>query len=304
MTASFTVASFLHAERERVETALRRVVDAALDGAPAAVAEPVRYALDAGGKRLRPILCAAAYRAARVGVETPPAVYDLAAALELVHTYSLVHDDLPGMDDDDVRRGRPATHRAFDTPRAMVAGAALIPLACGVVARAAAALGLDAGRQADLVAELAVAAGGGGMVGGQVADLEAEGRTITLDELETIHRRKTGALLTAALRLGGMAAGAGSEVLRALDRYGRALGLAFQITDDLLDVTGRPEVTGKTAGRDADLAKATFPGLLGVEEARRRAGKELENALAALAGAGISSQELVALAAYAVERDR
>lgn len=305
-TASFDLAAFLRTERERQDAALRRVVDAVLEGAPEAVAGPVRYALDAGGKRLRPILCVAAYRAARKGAdaETPDAVYELAAALELVHTYSLVHDDLPGMDDDDVRRGRPATHRAFDTARAMVAGAALIPLACQVMDRSAAELGLGDADRAALVRELAVAAGAGGMVGGQVEDLEAEGRAIGLEELEGIHRRKTGALLNAALRLGGMAAGAGADVLEALDGYGSSLGLAFQIADDLLDVTGRTELTGKTAGRDAELEKATFPALMGVDAARDRARNEVENALAALRRAGVSSDELDALAAYTVERDR
>ncbi len=303
MTAERHVQNLLDRERREVERALTRVTDALLAGAPDRVATPIRYALGTGGKRMRPILCVAAYRAVRDG-EPPPAVYDLAAALELVHTYSLIHDDLPGMDDDDVRRGRPSTHRAHGTAPAIVSGAALIPLACRAAAEAATALGLGEPGRAALVHELCVAAGAGGMVGGQVADLEAEGRSITATELEEIHRRKTGALLTAALRLGAVAAEAPPLVLEALTSYGRAVGLAFQIADDLLDVTGRSEVTGKTGGRDSELAKATFPALLGVEGARQRAEEEVAGALAALAAAGVSSRELDALARYAVERDR
>ncbi|HKJ92400.1 MAG TPA: polyprenyl synthetase family protein, partial [Longimicrobiales bacterium] len=234
----------------------------------------------------------------------PAAVYDLAASLELIHGYSLVHDDLPCMDDDDMRRGRPATHRAFDTAAAAVAGFALIPLACRAVTQAAGSLGLPERTAAALVRELCAGAGAAGMVGGQVSDLEAEGRRIPLAALISLHRRKTGALLTAALRMGGIAAGAAPEQLAALDTYGRAVGLAFQIADDLLDVEGTAEVLGKTAGRDSDLGKATFPGLLGVDEAHRRARTEVDSALAAIAAAGLSSKELEALARFTVERDR
>lgn len=304
LAADFDIAVFLDSERERVDGVLARLAGSMLNGAPPVLEAPVRYALEPGGKRLRPILCVAAYRAVRGVDRAPDPVYELAAALELVHTYSLVHDDLPGMDDDDVRRGRPSTHRAFGTERAMLAGVALIPLACRVAVRAGSALGLGEPGQSALVHELCVAAGAGGMVGGQVADLEAEGRSIASDELESMHGRKTGALLTAALRLGGRAAEAGDDVLRALDDYGRSIGLAFQITDDLLDMTGRPEVIGKTGGRDSELAKATFPALLGEEAARRRAQDEVQNALAALAEAGVSSRELEALGRFTVERDR
>jgi geranylgeranyl diphosphate synthase type II len=297
--------AYLARERRHVEAALSRVLDDVLDGAPVAVAGPVRYAVEAGGKRLRPILCVAAYAAVRADRDVvAPAVYDVAASLELIHSYSLVHDDLPCMDDDDMRRGRPSTHRAFDSPRAAVAGSAMIPLACQVLIRAAGRLELTEPVAVALVRELCVAAGAAGMVGGQVSDLEAEGRSIGPDELVSMHRRKTGALLTAALRVGGLAAGADQAQLDALDAYGRAVGLAFQIADDLLDVTGTQEVLGKTAGRDSDLAKATFPALLGVEEARRRAVTEVNSALAAIEAAGLSSRELEALARFTIERDR
>lgn len=298
--------AYLDRERRHVDAALGRVLDDALNSAPAAVAEPVRYAVGGGGKRLRPILCVAAYAAVRADHDgvVPAAMYELAASLELIHGYSLVHDDLPCMDDDDVRRGRPSTHRAFDTQRAVVAGSAMIPLACRTAARAARALNLAEPTVSALVRELCVAAGAAGMVGGQVADLEAEGRQLDADELASVHRRKTGALLTAALHMGGLAAGAGPAQLAALDAYGRSVGLAFQIADDLLDVTGTEEVLGKKAGRDSDLAKATFPTLLGVEDARRRAEKEVDAALAAIEAAGLSSRELDALARFTVERDR
>ncbi|MEJ2677587.1 MAG: polyprenyl synthetase family protein [Gemmatimonadota bacterium] len=297
--------AFLDGERQHVESALARVLADALEGVPPAVADPVRYAVRSGGKRLRPILCVAAYRAVRAErAAVPSAVYDIAASLELIHSYSLVHDDLPCMDDDDVRRGRPSTHRAFDTARALVAGSAMIPLACQVLAKAGRALELGEPAVAALVRELSVAAGAAGMVGGQVSDLEAEGRRIDLEELASVHRRKTGALLTAAIRMGGLAAGADAVQLDALDAYGRSVGLAFQIADDLLDVTGTDEVLGKTAGRDSELGKATFPALLGVEGARSRAHAEVNSALAAIQAAGLSSTELEALARFTVERDR
>lgn len=298
--SAFPLESFLEAERSRVDAALERAV--ALPDAPAAVADPIRYAVRGGGKRLRPILCVAAYRAFRQ--EVSPGVYDLAASLELVHAYSLVHDDLPSMDDDPVRRGRAATHVAFGVGVATVAGAALIPLAARTAAAAADRLALDAERRISLVRELCAAAGAGGMVGGQVLDLEAEGRALGVHELELVHRRKTGALLAAAPVMGGIAARAGPIALDALRAYGAALGLAFQITDDILDVTGTSAVLGKTAGRDGALEKATFAAVQGVTAARARAREEVEAALAALDATGIRSEELVALAGFAAERDR
>lgn len=296
-----------------------RALNDALAESPASVAEPIRYAVESGGKRLRPVLCMAAYRAvrgdserrtgaraaARVGAPVAmDAVCEVAAAVELIHTYSLVHDDLPCMDDDDLRRGRPSAHRAFDVPCAVVAGAALIPLAVGVAARGAARLGLPPAPRMAIIRELTNAAGAAGMVGGQLEDLEAEGTRSGVDELERIHSRKTGALLAASLRIGGLAGHGGAAVLEALGEFGRAIGLAFQVTDDVLDVTGTAAVLGKTAGKDAAAAKATFPGLLGVEDARRRAREEVDRGLAALRGANIQTRELTALAHLVVERDR
>lgn len=303
---AFDAAGFLARERERIEAVLSGLVDELLAGSPASIAEPIRYAVESGGKRLRPILCVAAYRAVRGGGEgeEPGGIRTVACAIELIHTYSLMHDDLPCMDDDDLRRGRPTAHRVFGEERTMVAAAALIPLAALAAERGGRALGLRPDERMALVGELCAAAGGGGMVGGQVLDLAAEGRAVALEELEAIHRAKTGALLAASLRLGGLAARASGEALEALGAYGRCIGLAFQIADDILDVTGRTAVIGKTAGRDQALAKATFPALLGLDAARERAEAEADAAIDALRRAGIATPELEALARFSIERDR
>lgn len=290
--------AYLASARAPIDAALLAVVGE--ETGP--LADAARYALEAGGKRLRPILCVAAYRAFRD--DAPAAVYRLAASLELIHTYSLIHDDLPSMDDDPVRRGRPATHVACGEAVATLVGAALIPLAARVALEAGRDLKLEDGVRRSLVGTLCRAAGAGGMVGGQALDLEAEGRAVTLEELEAIHRRKTGALLAAAPVLGGLAAGAGPATCDALGTYGEALGLAFQIADDILDVTGETAVLGKTAGRDTELEKATYPGLEGLDGARRRADAEVDRALRALEAGGIRSEALAALARFAVTRDR
>lgn len=291
---------YLSGERDRIEEALQRVLPEPEGRDP--VVEAARYALEAGGKRLRPILCVTAYRAIRQPVSEP--VYRLAASLELVHTYSLIHDDLPSMDDDDVRRGRPATHVVHGVRAATAAGAALIPGAVAVAVEAARDLGLEEGVRRELVLSLCAAAGAGGMVGGQALDLAAEGRDVSLQELEGIHRLKTGALLAAAPVMGGIAAGGDAATRTALRIYGQSLGLAVQIMDDILDVTGSTAILGKIAGRDLQLEKATFPGLAGLDTARARAVDEVDAACAALEAVGTGSEELVALARFVVERDR
>ena len=297
MTGPF--GGFLARERVRVDDALAGIVDEVGAGPLAAAA---RYAVSAGGKRLRPILCVAGYRA--LADDAPDPVYRLAASLELIHTYSLIHDDLPGMDNDAVRRGRPATHVAHGEAVATLAAAALIPLAIRTAHAAARDLTLVDGVRRDLVQTLCTAAGAGGMVGGQALDLEAEGQSVSLDQLEEIHRKKTGALLAAAPLMGGIAAGADGGQRRALRVYGTALGLAFQIADDILDVTGETAVLGKAAGRDRQLDKATFPALAGLDGARERADAEVDRALAALEEGGIRSDELNGLARFAAARDR
>ena len=294
--------AFLGRERAHVEAALQAVAAGLVRGAPAALREPMLYALGAPGKRLRPILCVAAHRAVK-GAEPPDAAYRLAAAVEIVHTYSLVHDDLPCMDDDDLRRGRPTTHRVFGNAPAMLAGAALVPAAVEALDAGARELGLDAAARGRLVAELCRAGGALGMVGGQLMDLQGEASSdVDVEGLEKIHRGKTGALLAAALRIGALAAGADAARLEALTTYGEDLGLAFQIVDDVLDVTGSDEVLGKTAGRDRSLGKATYPALFGVDGARALARQRVDEALAALRGASLDSPELEALARFVLER--
>ena len=302
--ARFDVEAFLAAERARVNAALLAVGEDVARGVPEALREPIRYALQTPGKRVRPALCASAWRAVRGEDQAPDAVYRLASSLEIVHTYSLVHDDLPCMDDDDLRRGRPTVHRAFDVARATLAGAALVPAAVQVLDAAAVSLGLDADRRRELAVALCRASGVRGMVGGQLLDLEGEAREMDAAGLESIHRRKTGALLAASLRVGALAAGADRAALEGLRVYGEDLGLAFQIVDDVLDVTADAAALGKTAGKDVSSAKSTYPALYGVGGARALAAAKVDEAVAALREAGIRSEELEALARYVLERGR
>lgn len=303
--AGLDVHAFLERERDRVNAVLAGIAPTLADGAPSALREPVEYALATPGKRLRPILCVSAYRVVRPA-HSPDAVYRLACALEIVHTYSLVHDDLPSMDDDALRRGRPTVHVVHGERAALLAGAALIPAAVRVLDAAARDLGLDAPARGRLVAELCAAGGARGMVGGQWLDLlgEAPGARVDADGLERIHRRKTGALLAASLRVGALAAGADAARVDALTDYGRELGLAFQIVDDVLDVTRTDAELGKTAGKDVGAGKATYPSLFGLEAAERMARERIGRAVDALHGAGIRSAELEALAAFVLERGR
>ncbi len=259
----------------------------------------IAYALASPGKRVRAALVLASYRA--VG-GTSPAIAGVAAAVETVHTYSLIHDDLPCMDDDDLRRGRPTTHRAFDVPTATRVGFLLVPVAALVLSRASGELGLDAAPLGRMAATLFQAGGIEGMVGGQWMDLEAEQRALNLEELTTVHRGKTGALIRAACILGAQAGLAGPGQLAALSGFGEDIGLAFQIADDVLDVTGTSDELGKTAGRDEALQKSTFVRLMGVEAAREEAARLARRATGHLAGAGIASGSLMALGDYIVTR--
>jgi geranylgeranyl pyrophosphate synthase len=227
---------------------------------------------------------------------------ELAAAIEVVHAYSLVHDDLPCMDDDDFRRGRPTVHRVCGVATATVAGVAMVPLAVHTALDGAARLGLSRDIAASIVRELMQASGAGGMIGGQLLDLEGEGRPLELPELERIHRAKTGALIRACVTIGGMAAGADDDRIAAFARFGSAIGLAFQIADDVLDVTASSHTLGKPAGRDLDLRKSTYPALMGVEAASRRATSLVDEGCEALRSAGLLSTELDVLARYVVER--
>ena len=299
MSQPFDLRAYLAAEKAPVEAALERALAWITHRLPADVAEAARHGVLSDGKRLRPILCVAAHRAC--GGADDEAAYDLAASLELIHAYSLMHDDLPCMDDADLRRGRPTTHREHGEAVTLRAGAALIPAAALQAWNAARALGCDDDVARATVMILLQAAGGGGMVGGQWIDLEGEGESLAAEELDDLHRRKTGALLTGSLLLGARAAGAGEKVREALQRYGRAVGLAFQIADDILDATQSAETLGKNPS-DAALNKSTYVALHGLEEARSRGNQEVRKALAALEDSGLEAPALAALARYVMER--
>ena len=262
--------------------------------------QALSYALRTPGKRVRAALLMAAYRA--LGGKSR-AIAGVAAAVETVHTYSLVHDDLPCMDNDDLRRGRPTTHRAFDVSTATRVGFLLVPVAARLLAAAARELGLSTSTVGGMAEALFRAGGIEGMVGGQWLDLEAERRRLPLAELTRVHRGKTGALIRAACSLGGMAAGAGPAELAGLSAYGEDIGLAFQIADDVLDATGTSEELGKPAGRDAQLAKSTYVVLLGIGGARAEARRLAESAVDHLEQAGVPSAALGALAGYIATRN-
>jgi geranylgeranyl pyrophosphate synthase len=283
-----------------VESALAAVVEDELAGLSPTSSDPVRHAVLSPGKRMRPLLVMAAHDAC--GGRGPEAA-TLACAVELVHAYSLVHDDLPCMDDDVLRRGQPSLHVRFDVPTAIYAGSALMPLAVRVVDRGSDELGLGRERREELVRTLTVAAGAGGMVGGQLRDLRAEGRAVTREELEEIHHGKTAALMAASTRLGAVSAGGRNETVERLTRFGRTLGLAFQAVDDILDVTGSVRQLGKTSGRDADLRKATYPSVLGLEASRKVSRELAASARAELEGLE-EIEALEAIVTWVVDRER
>jgi geranylgeranyl diphosphate synthase, type II len=265
------------------------------DSCPSRLREAMRYSLLAPGKRIRPILVLLAADACGGELD---AVLPAACAVEMVHAYSLIHDDLPAMDDDDLRRGRPTCHKAFDEATAVLAGDALLTLAFEVLAKEIEPSALAAA----CCAALAEAAGACGMVGGQADDMEAERNS--LPDLESIHHRKTGAMIRISLRLGGMVAAANAGQLASLDEYGKCLGLAFQITDDLLDVRSTEAAMGKRVRKDAQHGKATFPGCLGVEQSMRHAQDLTDAACQALSGFGAEADGLRSLARYVLERNR
>jgi farnesyl diphosphate synthase len=298
--APFDVDAFLRAAREHAERALAELP---LADVPRALHQPIEYAVRAGGKRLRPVLCATAWSAV-AGAEAPAAVWRAAAAVELIHAYSLVHDDLPFMDDDDVRRGRPTTHRAHGTATGTVAGAAMIAVAFRLLDDVLRALDATREQRHASVETLAEAAGAAGMVGGQWLDLAAEGRALQRAELERVHRLKTGALIRAPVVLGGILAGASAKQRSALATFGASVGLAFQIADDLLDASGDESKAGKALRKDAGAGKATFVSLMGEDKARDQAQALAEQAIGHLAQHGKEADVLRALARFVVERDR
>ncbi|MGM0694453.1 MAG: farnesyl diphosphate synthase [Pseudomonadota bacterium] len=294
MVSADALVGRLAADRARVNARLEALFAARSAPSPCLEAA-MRHALLVGGKRLRPVLVYAAGRALGAADDDLDAP---AMALELVHAYSLVHDDLPAMDDDDLRRGQPTVHRAYDEATAILAGDALQALAFEVLAWAAPS------RLAPLVVTLAGAAGRDGMVAGQALDLDAVGGHPDVAALAAMHGHKTGALIRAAVRLGGLVAVDEADPrLAALDAYAGAIGLAFQIHDDILDVTADTATLGKTSGADAARAKPTYPSLMGLEGARRRADELVETALTSLAPLGEAATPLAELARYMIERD-
>ena len=265
---------------------------------PEKLHKAMRYSLLAGGKRLRPALVLVSGEA--LGAKTED-LMPAACAIEMIHTYSLIHDDLPAMDNDDLRRGRPTCHRAFDEATAILAGDALLTQAFRVLS--ADAPGRSAERQLRVIREVATAAGTiDGMIGGQMADIEHEGTLIDEATLEYIHRSKTGALITAPAVVGGIIAGANEPELDKLRAYGQRIGLAFQIADDILDVTSTSEQLGKTAGKDLAAHKATYPALHGVEQSEARMRQLIHEAIEIVAGLGVNSGVLEELARFIIAR--
>jgi geranylgeranyl diphosphate synthase type II len=271
-----SLTEFLAAQQQVVDQALDRLTppDSAL---PQTIHRAMRYSLFAGGKRIRPILC---LQAAVAIADDAPGALDAACSLEMIHTYSLIHDDLPALDNDDFRRGKPTNHKVFGDAMAILAGDALFTLAIQTLTRIG---GLDAVRKVALIEELSFASGTvEGMIGGQVTDIEGERQPPTAELLDRIHRAKTGALLRASVRMGAIAAGGETSQLEAISRYGEHVGLAFQIVDDILDVEESSAVLGKTAGKDVAQGKITFPAVYGLEASRAMAQEECRMAHEAL----------------------
>ncbi len=293
---AFDFDGWLKSQQARVEALLAGRMDLIARRTPAKLAEAMRYSLLAGGKRLRPVLVLAfADATARASNGGGAAAEDAACAVEMIHTYSLIHDDLPAMDDDDLRRGRPTNHKVYGEAMAILAGDALLTDALATVGTGAEP------HRARLVCELALAAGAGGMVGGQVLDI-AEDRPAELDYLVKLHRMKTGALLKASCRMGAIAGGGGVAELHAAEVYGEAIGLAFQIADDVLDVTSTPEQMGKPTKADADAGRHTFPAVVGLERSKQLAREHAEAAVGAVQLLEPQAGPLAALARYTVER--
>jgi len=294
--APFSLGDFVEAASRDVDRTLDRAIPAATTK-PATIHRAMRYSLFAGGKRMRPAVCLAAAEAC--GGDRADAL-PMAAAVECIHTYSLIHDDLPAMDNDDFRRGKATSHKVFGEGIAILAGDALLTQAFEILAVARPSRRYPV---SSLILELAHAAGSRQLIAGQVADLEGEGRRLRVSELKFIHERKTSALLCCAVRLGGMSAHCSPAQLAALTRFGYHVGLAFQVIDDILDVTQSSEKLGKTAGKDTAAQKATYPSLVGLEESRKIARRLTHRAFAALKPFGRTATALAALAEFLLKRD-
>lgn len=289
---------YLEKRSQLVDRALTRVLPKRTS-LPTKLDDAMRYSLFSGGKRIRPILALASGEA----VGAPVAhIMPFACALEMIHSYSLVHDDLPAMDDDDLRRGKPTNHVVYGEAMAILAGDGLLTEAFRVMAEGALRHGQNPAAALRAVQEIAIGAGAMGMVGGQVADLEAEQKKPTRTLVDYIHTRKTAALLRACVRAGALVGGASPRQFARLDEYGAAIGLAFQVADDILDVEGETAQTGKRAGRDAELQKVTYPAAVGMAKAKARARELLDEALAALKSFPVAADPLREIAKFVVER--
>jgi len=295
----FDLKQYLHKKRQLIEDFLSSL--SLSDPALQRHFESLRYSLLAGGKRVRPILCIAA--AETLHVQSEPFL-PVACALECIHTYSLIHDDLPAMDNDDLRRGKPTSHKMFGEAEAILAGDGLLTLAFELLSAPELASAVEPDRLLAVINLIAKAAGSAGMVGGQSLDIAAEGKEIDLNSLQTIHRCKTGSLITASIQAGAALAGADEVQFDAMTAYGRAIGLAFQIKDDLLNVEGTVEQLGKASGSDAALQKATYPSLLGLEETKKRLRMTIDDATAALACFDKAANPLRSIAQYILNRTR
>jgi len=292
------ITSYLSGKKDIVDKSLEKLVPSAKIF-PSSVHEAMRYSLFAGGKRVRPILAIAAAEA--LGAKTA-GLLPIAGTLELIHTYSLIHDDLPAMDNDDLRRGRPTCHKVYGEAIAILAGDGLLNLAFEVLSEPRQLKSVPPNRLVAIIREIATASGVSGMVGGQVVDMESEGRDIDFPTLEYIHTHKTGALIRASVRVGSLYARAGKRQLKALTRYGEMVGLAFQIADDILDITGKQEELGKDVGSDIKKGKKTFPSFYGLEESRRRAVEVVDKAVTALKDFDRKADPLRELAKYTINR--
>jgi geranylgeranyl diphosphate synthase type II len=292
------LSAYLRERTDLVDAALERWLPGK-DALPPRLHEAMRYSVFAGGKRLRPVLIIASCEA--VGGEYQQVLH-AACAMEMIHTYSLIHDDLPAMDDDDFRRGRPTNHKVYGEANAILAGDALLTEAFRLLADPEANHGVAPGVTLRVIETVARCAGSHGMVGGQVVDMESEGKAIDFATLQYIHTRKTGALFLASIQAGAWLGGGSDEQVTALTRYGETAGLAFQIADDILDIIGDQAQTGKDVGSDLARGKATYPALLGLSEARRRADELRDLAIAAIEPLGAPAEPLRAIARYIVDR--
>ena len=291
--------AYLAHKAQQINQALEAILKTA--DRPDRLLQAMSYALMAGGKRIRPILCLAA---AETVDGDPQEIMPAACALEMIHTYSLIHDDLPAMDDDDMRRGQPTCHKAFDEATAILAGDALLTLAFQMLSSFATSKPKQAARWLRVIQHISQAAGYCGMIQGQMLDMAAEKKQLTVAELKSMHRLKTGALIEASVRCGAELASANSTQIQLLERYAQNIGLAFQVTDDILNVEGDPAIMGKAVGTDEQRHKTTYPALLGLTESKEFADRLIRNALAALDDFDQKAEPLRAIAHYIRDRNR